>query len=87
VCTSSVFQIETDWFVAPAIKAPSGVNANATTPEPIVIEHFGFVSGDRAFQILIAPSSPADASNRSVSSLKIDEVGNGCQAKVVIWPW
>lgn len=58
----------------------------ATTPEFIVIEYLGLDAGERAFQILIAPSSPADASNRSAPSLKLNGEGIGCHISDVIKP-
>jgi hypothetical protein len=73
-------------FVAPAIKAPSGVKESATTADPIVIEHLDLDSDERAFQMLMAPSSPEDASNRSESSPSPDGNCIGCQANEVISP-
>jgi hypothetical protein len=74
-------------FVAPAKNAPSGVKAIATTADPIVIEYLGLVAGDRAFQILIAPSSPAETSILSVSSFRLKGEGIGCHISDVINPW
>lgn len=71
----------------PAINAPSGVKARATTADPIVIDDFDFVSDERTFQILIAPSSPADARYRSVSSAGPGRVWRGCHVSEVIRPW
>lgn len=73
-------------LVAPAIYVPSGEKASPTTPDPIVIDDLYLVSGERAFQILIAPSSPADASRRSESSLIADPPGIGCQTRAVTPP-
>jgi hypothetical protein len=69
------------------MNAPSGVKERATTADPIVIELFDFESKERTFQILMAPSSPADASNRSASSAKAMGVCRGCQINEVIRPW
>lgn len=70
--------------MAPEMNAPSGVKARATTPDPMVIEDRDFVSDERAFQMLIAPSSPAEASNRSASSATGSDTG--CQISDVISP-
>jgi hypothetical protein len=74
-------------LVAPAMNAPSGVNAKATTPDPMVIEDLDLVSDERAFQMLIAPSSPADTNNRSAGSAKVAGFCIGCQIREVISPW
>ena len=85
--TSSDFQIRICSLVAPARKAPSGVYAMATTEVAIVMEYFDLVSADRAFQMLIAPSSPADAIRRSASSLSGLSLCRGCHDRAVMTPW
>lgn len=66
---------------------PSGVNDKAVTPEFMVMENLDLVSDDLPFQMLIALSSPADASNRSASSPTAAGTGKGCQINPVITPW
>lgn len=77
---SPTFQMSILSLVAPARNAPSGVNASATIAGPIVIEHFAAPSVASAFHMNIAPSSPPDANNLSVS---ITGGCVGCQANAV----
>ena len=70
--------------VPPAMKAPSGEKARDATAEPIVIEFLHLISDERAFHMLMAPSSPAEASNLSESSRRAAGSGIGCQSKAVI---
>lgn len=72
--------------MAPEMNAPSGVKARATTPDPMVIEDRDLVSDERAFQMLIAPSSPADTNKRSASSITTGS-DTGCQISEVMSPW
>lgn len=74
-------------LVAPAMNAPSGVKDIATTAEFIVIEFRDLASDARAFQILMAPSSPADANRRSESASVLNGDGKGCHDSDVITPW
>jgi hypothetical protein len=84
---SSTFHMRTRSLVAPAMNAPSGVKESANTLEgPIVIEHFCLLSEERAFHMLIAPSSLDEANNLSLSSPKVIELGNGCHIREVISP-
>lgn len=80
------FQIRTWLDVAPAMKAPSGVNASRTMGESIVKKHLALLSGRRAFHIRIAQSSPPVAMRRSSSTFGW-EGGRGCHAMVVMAPW
>lgn len=73
--------------VPPAMKAPSGVKARDATAEPIVIECLDLVSDERAFHMLMAPSSPADANSLSESGRRAAGTSMGCQRRAVIWPW
>lgn len=83
IAWSPTFQIKMRSAVAPAIKAPSGVKASATTGRSIVIEHLGLLSGSRAFHIDMAQSSPPEANNRS-SAGGVD--CNGCHIRQVMRP-
>jgi hypothetical protein len=74
-------------LVAPAMNAPSGVKDMATTAEFIVIDDRDFASDPRAFQMLMAPSSPADANKRSESASILNGNGNGCHESDVTTPW
>lgn len=63
------------------------MKAMATTELVIVMAYLDLLSEERAFQMLIAPSSPAEARRRSLVSSVAVSGETGCQAKEVMMPW
>lgn len=82
---SPTFHIKMRPAVAPAMNAPSGVNASPTMGESIVRKHRAFLSALRAFQMSIAQSSPPLARSRSSSGVGAS-AGSGCHCSAVIVP-